>query len=157
MWRGLLKLKFSFHRNISRKGLVKFVKKKFPKKMREIEDLERSVSVRKTTELKVKSTLCFAMISTALSMYFRRITLQPRTSCPCKETRTPSLTRPTVVSTSWRRKWGRGRRRLRGRERNTILNLTQLLICRALCRKWKRTHKRKLLRGTNQVKKKRLI
>ena len=64
MWRGLLKLKFSFHRNISRKGLVKFVKKKFPKKMREIEDLDRSVSVRKTTELKVKSTLCFAMIST---------------------------------------------------------------------------------------------
>lgn len=47
---------------IYRKGLVKFVKKKFPKKIREIEDLERSVSVRKTTELKV--TVCFAMIST---------------------------------------------------------------------------------------------
>ena len=37
-----------------RKGIVKFVRKKFPKKRREIEDLERrTVSVRKTSDLKV--------------------------------------------------------------------------------------------------------
>ena len=40
-----------------RKGLVKFVKKKFPKKRREIEDLQRSVSLRKTSELKVEVNL----------------------------------------------------------------------------------------------------
>ena len=40
-----------------RKGIVKFVRKKFPKKSREIENLERTASVRKTSDLKVNNTI----------------------------------------------------------------------------------------------------
>ena len=54
-----------------RKGVVKFVSKKFPRQRKEIQDLERTALVRITSDFKVKN-IKFIMISVII--YFRKIT-----------------------------------------------------------------------------------
>ena len=63
-----------------------------------------------------------------------------------QETRIPSHTSPIAANTSWRRLWGKTREKQRGNLKWlwSMYFSWMFRSYRALCRKWKRTHKRKL-------------